>query len=93
MLNYQEQSQTLWTFGAGHNCEGETMIQVTRLNGSKYYVNAELIYTLEATPDTIITLTDGSKMVVREAVSAVVESILDYQRKVRRPFDPEEAVK
>ncbi len=37
------------------------MIKVTRLNGKQLYINAELIRTLEGTPDTVISLTDGTR--------------------------------
>jgi len=42
------------------------MIQVTRLNGTKFHLNALLIETVEETPDTIITLTTGRKFIVIE---------------------------
>ena len=42
------------------------MIAVTRLNGSKFYINALLIETIEETPDTFITLTTGKKTLVLE---------------------------
>ncbi len=58
------------------------MIHVTRLNGAQYVLNAELIREIEATPDTIITLTSGAKVMVRESVDEVVEAVLDYKRAV-----------
>ncbi len=63
------------------------MIQVTRFNGTTIYINAELIKTVEPTPDAVITLTTGEKMVAKEPVEVVVERIIEYQRKVRaNPF-------
>lgn len=62
------------------------MILVTRLNGSKFYINAELIRTVESTPDTVITLVDDLKLVVKEAPELVVERVVEYRRKVRAPF-------
>lgn len=62
------------------------MILVTRLNGSKFYVNAELIRTIESTPDTVITLVDDMKLVVKESPELVVERIVEYHRKARAPF-------
>lgn len=61
------------------------MILLTRLNGSKLYINAEKILTVEGTPDTIITLVDAVKYVVKEAPEKVVEDILKYQQKVHNP--------
>ncbi|MBL8055353.1 MAG: flagellar FlbD family protein [Anaerolineales bacterium] len=58
------------------------MISVTRLNGTHFYVNAELIKFVEATPDSVITLVDGSKLVVREAPAAIAQAVIDYRRQV-----------
>lgn len=54
------------------------MIQVTRLNGSKLVVNALLIETMDATPDTVLTLTTGNKIVVREPVQDVINLVQTY---------------
>ena len=48
------------------------MIHVSRLNGDPFVLNAELIREVEPTPDTIITLVSGDKILVREAVDEVV---------------------
>ena len=58
------------------------MIRVTRLNGKEYYINFDLIETIEATPDTVITLRDGKKYVVSENVEEVLERIIDFKRKI-----------
>ena len=58
------------------------MILITRLNGSQYYTNAERIASLEATPDTVLTLIDGTKLVVKEAPELLVERIVEYKRKI-----------
>lgn len=62
------------------------MIQVTRLNGTVFYLNAELIQTVEGTPDTVITLIDRSKFVVRENPDEVVRRCLEYRRSIQRSF-------
>lgn len=62
------------------------MILVTRLNGTKFYINAELIRTIESTPDTVITLVDDMKLVVKESPEIIVERVVEYRRKVRAPF-------
>ena len=59
------------------------MIQVTRLNGSSFYINAELIQSVEGTPDTVITLLDRSKMIVRESPEEVVQRCLAYRRSIQ----------
>jgi len=56
------------------------MILVTRLNGKEFVLNGELIETIEATPDTVITLTNGNKYLVAETPAAVVERITAYRR-------------
>ncbi|MDE6909912.1 MAG: flagellar FlbD family protein [Lachnospiraceae bacterium] len=43
------------------------MIEVTKINGSKILVNTNLIETVEETPDTVITLTDGKKIIIKES--------------------------
>lgn len=43
------------------------MIEVTKINGTKILVNTNLIETVEETPDTVITLTDGKKLIVKES--------------------------
>lgn len=60
------------------------MIRLTRLNHMAVYVNAELIEHIETTPDTVISLTTGQKMMVLEPVEEVVERVIAYRRKVRQ---------
>ena len=59
------------------------MISLTRLNGKPLVVNAELIELIERTPDTILTLTTGRKIMVKEGVAEVVERVKEYRREVR----------
>ena len=58
------------------------MIEVTRLDDSKIMVNAEMIQSLQATPDTVITLTTNGKMIVKEPVDEISRKILKYQRSI-----------
>lgn len=53
---------------------------MTRLNGEALVLNAELIETVEATPDTVITLTTGKRLIVRERPEDVVRRVLAYRR-------------
>ncbi len=62
------------------------MIEVTRLNGGKIVLNADLIEYVESTPDTIIALTTGKKYIVKEDVAAVVEKVKEYHRQVSPLF-------
>ncbi|MCF7959035.1 MAG: flagellar FlbD family protein [Phycisphaerae bacterium] len=59
------------------------MIAVTRLNGKRFVVNAEQIRYIENTPDTMITLTSGDKVMVQETLEVVVELAIDYCRQIR----------
>ena len=59
------------------------MISVTRLNGKRFVLNAELIRTIEEHPDTVITLTGGEHIVVRENIDEIVRRVIDYRRHLR----------
>lgn len=58
------------------------MILLKRLNGSEFGVNADLIERLEVTPDTVVTLVDGTKYVVAEPVDEVIEKIIDFRARI-----------
>ena len=58
------------------------MILVTRLNGDTLAVNADMIQRAEATPDTVITLVDGSKLVVTEYVETVIDRVRLFRASV-----------
>ena len=57
------------------------MIRLTRLNGTSYLMNCELIETIEETPDTVISTTTGKKFVVTESIEEIVEKVLQYKLK------------
>ena len=59
------------------------MIRLTRLNQKPFVVNAELIKFVEETPDTVITLRDNEKVLVREAADEVVGKVIEYARSIR----------
>lgn len=56
------------------------MIDVTRLNGSCVTVNSDLIETIEETPDTVITLTTGKKIIVKESRQNVKNLVKSFKR-------------
>lgn len=58
------------------------MIRVTRLNGKKMTVNAELIEMIEETPDTVISFTNGKKFVVKESEEEVRTLVIEYKKEV-----------
>ena len=59
------------------------MIEVTRLDDRRMVINAELIKFVERTPDTIVTLTTGEKLILRETPEEVVTRVIEYGRKLR----------
>lgn len=56
------------------------MIYVTRLNGKQFVLNANLIETMEETPDTVITLTGGNKYVVAEKTEVLIARVQEFFR-------------
>lgn len=58
------------------------MILVHRLKGEALFVNADLIETIEAAPDTVLTLVDGRKAVVTETPEQVVARIREYRASI-----------
>ncbi|MCR9217157.1 MAG: flagellar FlbD family protein [Phycisphaerales bacterium] len=59
------------------------MITVTRLDGSRFVLNAELIRTVESAPDTLIKLTTGDTYMVRETSNDIVRLAVEYGRLLR----------
>ena len=64
------------------------MITVTRLNGKKVVVNAELIRTVEENPDTTIQLINGDHLIVKESMQRVVELAIEYGQSLRKLLPP-----
>jgi flagellar protein FlbD len=58
------------------------MIQLTRLNNTPFYLNAELIEHIESIPDTVIALAGGQKYRVAEGAEEVVRRVVEYRRRV-----------
>ncbi len=60
------------------------MIMLTRLNGQAIAVNPEVVETFEATPDTVICFTNGNRLAVRETMEEVVETVMEYRRRIHQ---------
>jgi flagellar protein FlbD len=58
------------------------MIQLTRLNGIPIVLNSDLIKTAESSPDTMLTLINGEKIIVRESCEEVTERVLAYRARL-----------
>ena len=62
------------------------MISLTRMNGTVFFLNPDLIQTVEATPDTVITLLSGTKFIVKDHPQEIAERFIDYRRKTLAAF-------
>ena len=58
------------------------MIEVTRFNDSTFLVNADLIETIEETPDTVITLANGRKYIVKESAEDIKLKVIEYKNRI-----------
>lgn len=58
------------------------MIKVTRLNGLDIVINADLIEFIESTPDTVLTLSTGTKFLLKDSVQDVVNKVIAYRQKL-----------
>jgi flagellar protein FlbD len=58
------------------------MIMLSRLNGLPFALNPDLIERAEATPDTVLTLCDGNKLVIGESVEELVSRVRDYRASI-----------
>jgi flagellar protein FlbD len=71
------------------------MIHLTRLDGRDLVINADMIATVERTPDTMLTLVNGVNLMVTQSVDAVVDLVISYRRRIAaagptvRPEAPE----
>jgi flagellar protein FlbD len=58
------------------------MIQLTKINGHQITLNPDLIEFIEETPDTVITLTNNDKIVVKDRMTEIIEKVVHYRRMV-----------
>jgi flagellar protein FlbD len=58
------------------------MIKVTRLNDATLMINVDMIQSLQAIPETVITFTNNNKIMVKEPLEEVSQRIVDYQRAI-----------
>lgn len=56
------------------------MIEVSKVNGKPVLVNPDLIRFIEATPDTVLTFTDGERLMVQDKPEDIVERIIRFRR-------------
>ena len=60
----------------------DKMIEVTKLNGQKILVNPDLLETVEETPDTVILLTTGRKIIIKESRQEVKNLVKSYRKDI-----------
>ncbi len=58
------------------------MITLTRLSGSMFALNSDLIERVDSTPDSVVTLVDGTKYVVRESLADIVDAVREYRGQI-----------
>lgn len=58
------------------------MIELTKLNGKSFILNAELIETIETTPDSVVTLINDKKFVVKEPKESIVKKVIKYKQEI-----------
>lgn len=58
------------------------MIAVTRLDGSEFLVNDDLILQVERTPDTVLTLSTGLRLLVKESPEELVRRVVEFRRRI-----------
>jgi flagellar protein FlbD len=63
------------------------MIRLHRIRGEELYLNADLIESMEVTPDTMLTLIDGRKLVVADSPETVVDEIARFRARVLSAAD------
>ena len=61
------------------------MIRLTRINHSPVVLNSDLIEHIDATPDTVVSMTNGQKIVVMEAPEEIISKVVDFRREIQRP--------
>ena len=65
------------------------MIHLTRINRAPLVLNSDLIEYIEKTPDTVVSLTNGAKLLVRESPDEIVEKVIEYRHSLLRGLPKE----
>jgi len=70
----------------------DRLISLTKLDGREFYVNSDLIESVESTPDTVVTLTTGKRFIVKESPVEVLRRIVRFRRSISRYLPQEDEV-
>jgi flagellar protein FlbD len=65
------------------------MIQLTKLNGHQIVLNSDMIEYIEETPDTVITLTNNDKVLVKDRMTEIISKVVRYRRTLAGLVEPE----
>jgi len=68
------------------------VIALRRLNNQPLIVNVDLIETVESTPDTVITLVSGNRLIVRDSLDDIRAKVVDFKRQIYGPAPEERPV-
>ncbi len=63
------------------------MIKLTKINDQQFYINCDLMEFIESTPDTIISLTTGKKIIVKESADEVIDKIIEFKSRALRNWE------
>ncbi len=58
------------------------LIKVDKISGDEIVINADLIETIKATPDTVVTLTTNKKLLVQNDVDEIIDKVISYQQEI-----------
>jgi flagellar protein FlbD len=58
------------------------MIRLTKINEAAFYLNSDLIEHIEMTPDTVITMVNGGKVLAKESAEEVVRRVVEFRRRI-----------
>ena len=67
----------------------EDMLILTKINQAQIAVNPDLIQYIEETPDTVITMTNDEKVVVKESIGEIIEKVVSFRRYVNNLVETE----
>ena len=63
------------------------MVKLTKINNQEFYINSDLMEFIESTPDTIISLTTGKKIIVKESAEEVIQKIIEYKSRALKNWE------
>lgn len=69
------------------------MISVTGFDGMEFYINCDLIETIKETPDTVITISTGKKLIVKESAGEIVDKIVEYRKMILNGINIERVIR